>query len=291
MPEVDAPFLRLLVERVRVCLGDNFERLYAKHERGLRSRVQPRNPHRLIVLVKRVEAIMAALERGEPDALNSDVVRVTLGELHAFLLPLEPVRNDPAFGGVEATLNTSEAYAHTMALLSAVKFLNAVGNLSVEFMPTPGPDLRVLASDGSPLHAEIKAPQRLIHPVPGSCSIEEAERLVGATLHEKRKQLRGGDSLLVIGGLGYCEETVQIVKQAAEQEMNAHDRPLLVGVAILSPLVIREDYRDVLDEPVRARLHLGLRTALAQNPHYQGRLRALELPSLGGSIQPVILPL
>ena len=66
MTDVTIPLLRSLIERARALLGDDFKRLYAKHNRGTL-----RNPHRLIVLVQRVEQMIGALECGERVLIDS----------------------------------------------------------------------------------------------------------------------------------------------------------------------------------------------------------------------------
>lgn len=268
--QIDLPLLRSLVERTRTLLGADFEVLYAKHTRG----GPLSRPHRLIVLVLRVQAMIQSWERHGSLALD-DTASVTVMELSTALRLLEAAREIPAFARVGATVKTSDDYAHTLVMLSAVWFLEAVGNGRVEFVPTadsPMPDLRVRGHDGAPLYVEVYVPRVLVHPPQGLVPPAEAADRVERALRRKKRQLRSVDSLLLIGGLGCSEETVEALKAAAEHELARRERSELVGVAIFAPFVVTEFSGAADAPPAPRRLHNGSRTAFMPNPRYRGRI-------------------
>ncbi|CAN5159475.1 hypothetical protein BH20ACT13_BH20ACT13_20290 [soil metagenome] len=201
---LDPAVLHALIDRTKALLGnDNYQRLRGKYERGARE------PHRLIVLIERTSAFLERLEREgsfEVEEAEFAMLNVTLSELRTVVELLEEANTIPAFKRVEATINETKDYNHTLLLLAAREFLEAVGNGSVEYYSTTTsamPDLRVSGS-GAPLYVEVYAPLALQHPEGGSISNETADAIIDRKRKDKRKrrQLEAGDALLLIGGAG-----------------------------------------------------------------------------------------
>lgn len=291
MTVIDLSLLRSLADRTRSLLGHDFEILEAKYQRGLKSLTPPKSPHRLVVLVKRVETMITQLETGASLPLDH-ISRVSVKELRDALSLLEEARDAPGFADVGATINSTQDYAHTLVMLSARWFLEAIGNGRVEFIPTeasPRPDLRVHTSDGASWwHAEVYVPRDLIHPQSGALTADRATKLVGAALKRKKLQLASDDSFLLIGGLGCCAHTVGVLRQAAQAQLANHHRPRLLAIGIYSRCVITE-YGGSAANPIPVALHTGSRTELAPNAHYEGILRLAADAGSDGRVRGVAL--
>jgi hypothetical protein len=268
--QIDLTLLHSLIARARAILGPDFEVLYAKHTRAGRLS----KPHRLLVLVLRVESLIQAWEQEGSLELDGTAA-VTLMELSTALRLLENARRLPAFGRVGATVRQSEDYAHTIVMLSAVWFLRALGNGEIDFVPTAGspmPDLRIRTGDRTPLYVEVYVPPALIHPPQGVVSPEKAADRVRYGLKRKKQQLRLADSVLLIGGLGCSDEALHALREACRHELARRERAQLLGVAILSCSVFTE-FGGVREAPIPLRLHNGSKTAWVPNPHYRGHIR------------------
>jgi len=225
-------------------------------------------------LVERVEALIEVLDRDGRAPLDpADVV--ALSELYNVVVLLEEARTNPLFAMVGANIKKTQDYGHTLVMLAAKSFLEAVGNGAVEFVATATaarPDLRVHTSDGTDsFHVEIYVPQALIHPA-AVVSDERCTTVIRAALKRKKVQLRGErNALLLVGGLGCDASTIEALTVAAETELRRHTRPTQLGVAIFSRSVV-SGVTGTPDDP-RLTVYAGSNTRLAANPSYTGAFR------------------
>ncbi len=255
--------LQYLIDEAKGLLGPHFEPLRAKHLRG-----RLRDPHRLVVLILRAEAIQDAWQREGSLALDGTTT-VTVMELNNVVRLLTGARRVPEFTQVEATIRTSDDYHHALVLLQAKWFLEELGNGEVEYVPTatsPTPDL-VLRSEPVPLYVEVCVPRVLVRPPFGLVTPDVAVKTVTTVLKRKKEQLRSRESMLLLGGLNCNEATVNALRKSLEQNLPRRTRLELVGVGILTTFIATE-YRG--DARIPTRLRNGSHTAFVPNPGYRG---------------------
>jgi hypothetical protein len=271
VPQLSVAHLQPLVERARTVPGVQFEALTRKHERGALA-----NPHRLIELVRRVEAMIETLERGEQWIQVDGDFSVAVMELGRLLSRYEYAEKLPGFHEVGVAFATTQDYSHALVMLDAAWFLDAAGNAHIEFVPTERDsttDLRVYTRDRSwSWQVEVHVPSELVHPVVGALTAKRARDIVDETLRKKKAQLRTGDSFLMIGGLGCDDETVAALRKGATDTLSVGRRPHVAGVLVYSMIVVKEEYRRD-DGQVAARLHNGARADAVENPGYAGPVR------------------
>lgn len=255
--------LQYLIDEGKSLLGPHFEPLRAKHLRG-----RLRDPHRLVVLILRAETMLSAWQREGRLTLDGTTT-ITVMELSNVVRLLTAARQVPEFAHVEATIRTSDDYHHALVLLQAKWFLEELGNGEVEYVPTatsPMPDL-VLRGKPVPLYVEVCVPRMLVRPPFGLVTSDAAVKTVTAVLNRKKKQLRGRESMLLLGGLHCNEASVNALRKSLAHDLPRRNRPQLVGVGIFATFIATE-YRG--DARTRARLHNASHTAFVLNPGYLG---------------------
>jgi hypothetical protein len=272
--QIDPLELRRLIDRAKALLDGHYDTLEAKRARGAK------DPHRLVVLIERVDEMVEKLEREGGFELTGERA-VTLSELDAVVPLLEEAAAIPGFE--DAHLAQTKDYVHTAVMLSARAFLLGIASAeAVEFVAragSPTPDMNVLGND-TELAIEVYAPQRLWHPEETTLSVDNARRIVNDAFGRKHRQLMTGNTIMLVGGFGCDAESIDRLKVATAERLAPGDRrPTLAAVAFY---VISSWTRfggapdDLHAEGVGAGCHTGL----VLNPGYAGYVQLRPLVDL-----------
>ena len=166
-------------------------------------------------------------------------------------------------------------------MLSARAFLLGIASADaaniVRRSGSPTPDMNV-AGNGTELAIDAYAPQGPWHPTDGTLSEDAARLVVRNAFNRKNRQLATRNSIMLIGGFGCDEVSIDRLKSATEERLApGKRRPYLAAVAFY---VIASWTRFGGEPDARQAegVSAGAHTGLVLNPGYEGhvQLRPLE---------------
>jgi len=229
----DAAGLQAMIDRAVALLGVDYERLRASDERGKKSATSPRERHRLIELIDRLEQSAASMATDEGYIDASAVAELSLA-LDLF----DRWRNDPAVPPMVASLKASSTFAHTVITFAAASLLTDLGN-GTGFQAereTRTADLWVSVGSLGRLLIEVKAPYAL-RESNDPLNLEDAQRIVAKALKKagtgKAHQLTARHpGMLLIGGFHLPAQSLDVLEQAAKI-LVASTAKHVVAIAIL----------------------------------------------------------
>jgi len=266
--KVDPEFCRRLVERAEAVLGSVFESIKESHTRAKGSGTSPREPHRLMDLVDRVEVSASSLEDG-----TNVVDGEALAELLAVVEVFEHWNGHARWPEIRQSLANPPGFPHAVVTLSAARLLGDAGNAVVL---EPGDnnggraaDLRIELTPRERIPTEVKAPLALQGPLIERLEAEKARRLVA----KARKKAgtgatgqigQGKSAVLIVGGFHLTQEDLGTLREASEDVLAKEKRPTLMAIALVSVGALVEA------AGTGSSLSATLSLEIAQNPHYAG---------------------
>jgi SEC-C motif len=235
---LDEQLLRGMASDAQDLLDESFEKLASSHARGKQSQTPPVNPHRLLALIDAAETAADSFAAGDPE-----IDPVAIAELDTALTAFDRWRRDPSWASIVASVTNPTEFLHAVVMLVAASYLTDARN-GVELVRATGgkrlPDLRIYIDPRTVVSTEVKTPGALIRPEK-LLSLDQAREIVRNQVSSAGTSAGGQldpahPGLLIIGGFGLRDPDLDVLRNAAREELQrtARRRAHVLGIAVVS---------------------------------------------------------
>lgn len=273
--------LNRLADDLTDLLGNKFEKLWLRDQRGLRSKSPPSRRHRQVELITYVRGAAAALQKLGTDgrtALDGNLLAEAILTRSLF----QRWQNHPFYSGLVRDLADETSGQHAVMLLGVASYLvdagNGVGIESGEGSTGRIADLYTVPVFLERLDIEVKTPFAFRGPLGSPMTYETAKRvvktLVGKAASTRDGQLLNKSGILSIGAYHLQPGETDIIEKAAEAALvaQAEHKSHLAAVTVSVVSFQQEIVKRFSGEVVRRSFSPTLNTRVIRHPGYKGSL-------------------
>jgi hypothetical protein len=237
---IEPEVFRALGNRLKQLLGENYNKLAARHARGKVSATPAKERFRAIELIEFSESTATLLDRRTTHVpLNGDLMAELFGVVHVF----DRWQHHPRWPQLVKSLASRTELQHDTILLTLAGALADIGNGVGIVDAKPGhkhPDIWIDLDLRNRAHIEVKVPKALRGPLAEPLTIDAAVALwskhLSSVASVRDGQLQsGGTGILALGGFHLGAGTFETLIAAAEVVLSKQTsgKPHVYGLSLV----------------------------------------------------------